>query len=1084
MLPTLKIVLGDTGDVLSDALLDKFIADPEHTIMILPSTEQVKFAAHLASVRLSCPTAEILEKFTTFGTLVSNINHQRKPNARSISRTLKRLLLSQVMQTYIVEDSFFGKMLDAPGFVPALADCIREWKLADLFPVNLEETAAEAAVQLENPAYEKKAVELSLIFSEYNKLLKNHQLQDEEDCLWEAVDLLDREFAKLPCAAATILVDGFYRFSYAQRKLLAAIAGQGLSIGEPRNELVVSLPYNSKRPLLFAAPQRTLTHLRKEFNTDEETLTEDSKSLNTALTMLGKRIFSPGLSEMPPCKLAAENRIKIFDAPNPYVESEMVAREFRRLHDTEGIAWKDMTIILRTMGEYAPILSAVCERYKVPLDVDGPEIIDENPVVKTLLAYFRVIRNHWQKEDVFAFLKSSYTFPDKIEVEHLRKKAAASSVREGSAAFLNLTGSNMHTALHETIQHMVRFEALLTNRPMEIKEFEGCIHSLIETFGIKSRIDSGEPSRQERDNTAMDSAIEALQAMAEIGSISKTGPITFNQFLDELAPCWSGKAVVACAPSDQVRVAEPYDSRKHPIHTAAVMGLTERGFPRRISEDPFLRDEERQMLRKVANVDLEDIKDRSDDERFFFYLSVTAPADRLILSFPRSIDNSDALPSFYLDEVRSVFASHNTKQGTHVPEVVSRTLADVAPRAEECVTDEDLLLAGCADLFDPGIESDSIRREEKQIAAKELLKKLLSRENCGIKTRDTLVSRRLPRIPNISVPKNRSLFTKRRLFTVSELETYQRCPFQYLLQYKLKLRPQRDGAGRIVQGTVLHEVLRRHSIQSKNRKITLQTESEQLEQMKLELRKLLLEIIETQQLDARSHRILMAQRMISNALDRFAEREMHFQPLFGMTPAHFELAFGPDEPIDEADIPIPTRTRDAGSTMEALVLSNDDNSLTISICGRIDRVDIGDTTGRAIIIDYKLGQAPDFKEMQNGRSLQMPLYMMAAERLFGLKPVAACYDSAEDQGRPRIFRMELGIPKVFGVAKGLDKATSVTPLNRDQYADLIKNAEASALRIASEIISVRVDATPGNHCKFCDYSDVCRTTVIDGHDGE
>ena len=262
------------------------------------------------------------------------------------------------------------------------------------------------------------------------------------------------------------------------------------------------------------------------------------------------------------------------------------------------------------------------------------------------------------------------------------------------------------------------------------------------------------------------------------------------------------------------------------------------------------------------------------------------------------------------------------------------------------------------------------------------------------------------------------------------------------------------------------------------------TEPERLSQMKFELHQLLLETLQRLRVDASPHRILMTQRLLSDALDRFAERDIQFRPLFGMKPRYFELGFGAEPPSDTSDEELNSNVRDPASTRDALVLKSAEDSMTISICGKMDRVDIGDSSDRAIVMDYKLGQSPEYKEMQNGLSLQMPLYMMASERLFGLKPVAGCYDSMVDQGRPRIFRLELGIPKQFGVLKGLDKSISVTPLNRDQYADLIKTAEDSALRIAADVASARVEATPGNHCRFCEYGDVCRTTVIDGHDGQ
>jgi CRISPR/Cas system-associated exonuclease Cas4 (RecB family) len=66
----------------------------------------------------------------------------------------------------------------------------------------------------------------------------------------------------------------------------------------------------------------------------------------------------------------------------------------------------------------------------------------------------------------------------------------------------------------------------------------------------------------------------------------------------------------------------------------------------------------------------------------------------------------------------------------------------------------------------------------------------------------------------------------------------------------------------------------------------------------------------------------------------------------------------------------------------------------------------------------------------------------------------------------------------------LEDGTMVTPLNRDQFAALVKTAEATAIRLARAIETAEVPATPGDHCRQCVYSDICRTTLINGHDGE
>src|SRR5947209_20020492 len=54
---------------------------------------------------------------------------------------------------------------------------------------------------------------------------------------------------------------------------------------------------------------------------------------------------------------------------------------------------------------------------------------------------------------------------------------------------------------------------------------------------------------------------------------------------------------------------------------------------------------------------------------------------------------------------------------------------------------------------------------------------------------------------------------------------------------------------------------------------------------------------------------------------------------------------------------------------------------SIKIQGQIDRVDIADDDGMLVAYDYKLSTGADAKDMKAGRSLQLPIYLEALERL-------------------------------------------------------------------------------------------------------
>ena len=1173
--PALTLLFGPAGSGKTEWALRRLETcwrAGQRGLLIVSSPQQAQTRAEQLAARLDIPVEETTGCMVTFRQLAARLieeeveengeDEDASPAVGAIGRAFQRLAIAELLPATIRPDDFLGRMLRAPGFVPAFAERVREWKLAGLTPDLLEQSGPLLAAPLSDPTFARKTQELARLFRAYEAFLTRNQLRDDEDCLRLAVERVSGGASGLPPQTACVVVDGFYRFNAMQRRLLAALSGHVPGPNATPIEVAVTLPYESRRPLLFAAPARTLTLLRQEFAFHEIPLTFTLPTRPPALALLSDSLFeeeekkrrreekkpeyqTPNTEhpELSTLNSQLSTDVQLFDAPNPYVEAEMVARAFRRLYDTGRYAWSDFAVILRAMGDYAPILAAVFERHDIPLGIDGPETLTENPFLKTLLHLLNIVRRGWQRDDVLAFLKSSYTAPDKIEADALRRRARQSGIREGREKWLTLLEGREEnekrrkgeeekiqeeaassliphpSSLHGCLHDLAHYDALLTRERQDPRHFALLIEEIVGHFGLQERIAQGEPTRQQRDRTAWQTAKDVLQALAKMAALSGRDTLTFPGFHDELLAAWQASSSIATAEGDRVRVAEPYDARERPLKVAAVMGLTERVFPRRITEDPFLRDAERIALRQATGMDLEEQRGRADDERFFFYLAVTAPAERLILSYPRSADESDTLPSFYLDEVHSVFRcsgvqvfgnsgaqNENVSEpvsehpNTRTPEhlmVVSRTLADVAPRPDEVVSHGDRLLAACATLFDPGIgqmEGGTLRQ------AVQLMQMCMREEADRRVTQRVVEARGLPRLPRLDADGLRHAFaTHRAVFSVTELESYGRCPFQYFLRHVLRLRPEPDGIASNAQGTILHAVLRRYFAGRKEEEKKRRKEENSTPNTREALHRILGEMLARENLDAGPHQKQMTHRLLADALDGFAAREERFQTQFGMQPAHFELTFGVGTRSDWEDeeerqighsgeIPGESSSSawhyDAASCAEPLLLNVVDGGPPVAICGTLDRVDFDSTGTRALVLDYKLGRPPTFGEIQRGQSLQMPLYLLAMERVFNKVGAVACYDSAQERGRRRFHRSEHVSARQFAPVTPLEDGTSVTPLNRAQYTDLLKTAEATAIRLARAITSGNIDATPGDHCRNCAYGDVCRTSQLGGHDGE
>ncbi|MGH9558060.1 MAG: PD-(D/E)XK nuclease family protein [Bryobacteraceae bacterium] len=140
----------------------------------------------------------------------------------------------------------------------------------------------------------------------------------------------------------------------------------------------------------------------------------------------------------------------------------------------------------------------------------------------------------------------------------------------------------------------------------------------------------------------------------------------------------------------------------------------------------------------------------------------------------------------------------------------------------------------------------------------------------------------------------------------------------------------------------------------------------------------------------------------------------------------------------------------------------------LTISGRIDRLDIG-PANQALVIDYKYSTGNKIRERvaehEAGNLVQGGLYLLAAERQFGLIPVGMLYCG-----------LRKGV--VWGgwhaSAAGLDgigeRRTS------GGLRELIDAAAAKAMEVYESIASGKIDVHPADSdkCAWCDFRDICR----------
>jgi len=483
---SLEVLLGPMGSGKTSACLQRLRDSGGRARLLVPS--EADAAYHRASTldeKTIRPIGEFIKELAGAHNRASTL----------VRPGMRRLVLADLIEREIPADGYFAAVKDAPGFAGAVGDCIREMMLSGITPGALLE--ASEAVAGDDPTFRSKSIEIARTFAAYSSFLSNHNLLDEDD---------------LPALAAArirsgrtrvnnldiVLLDGFHRLSRTWRDLLLALA-------EKEVRVLITLPFEESRLLLFATSSCTLRALKRDFSVVETHMTAAGRSNGpSTLRDLGRQLFAPPVDKIHIPDLESR-RIEILDAPSHYAEAEMVARRIRIEHDTNGTPWNRCAIILRTPQEYECIVTAVFERLGVPLRIKSPRRLLDDPALKPLVHFARVCLAGWQKDDVIAFLKSGFVGIDKLSVENLRRIARLRRIREGRENWIE-DSEAIAPALRAILERMAGWDELLMSHAQPAGRFAQMLEMILHESGVRERSnDAGDANHEKALNAAPES---------------------------------------------------------------------------------------------------------------------------------------------------------------------------------------------------------------------------------------------------------------------------------------------------------------------------------------------------------------------------------------------------------------------------------------------------------------------------------------------------------------------------------------------------------------------------------------------------
>lgn len=810
---------------------------------------------------------------------------------------------------------------------------------------------------------------------------------------------------------------------------------------------------------------------------------------------------------------------------NPRQELRKVARQIHAMVRNGQYRYQDIAVIHGNLEELEPLAEELLPRFGIPYFMDTNQSIYMNPCLECIRAVLDIVEKDYSYESVFRFLKTGVTgiAPDLLEqLENyvirrgIRGYSWWKSVFQTEAekvqkeeAFLPVLhcGIAVMDCLAPVTQALRQAE--------KVSDYIKVLQDLLETLNMQEQLEAAADSFEAEGNLIQAKSYRQIYGKVsgiweKMNAILGGEVMKAEEFRSILETGLDDITLGVIPPSlDQVTIGDIERTRLNHVKVLFVLGVNDGIIPRLTKGGGILSEADRSFLSR----DLElapDSRSRVFREQFYLYQNVTKPSEQLYLTYHvQDGDGNEVLPAYLIGRIQKLFPA--LRQETLVNEGLEwqslETWEDSTDMISAVFQREEELTESEADLWKGLYEY--YQNSEPQILSR--IQQGMGYNNVEHYISPQTAARLYGTILNTSV---------------SRLETYSRCPYQFYLEYGLGLKKREKNEVTLGDiGNLLHHVVEQIFKRVENREaadILLSetsetiwdtiTDDELVNMVEEEVQRAVGQEEDSVYLYSHTNRQLLNRIQKTAA---YAAVDLKQQLLRGtMIPYRFEMTFNRNssdsdcQHLEAAEIPL-----EQGSSMK--------------MSGIIDRIDICQDERHVYVkvLDYKSSSKDiDIDRVNAGLQLQLLVYTNVVLEVLKKKfpekeiiPAASLYygfriPMVEKTGKKitealsRKINREtaltgivnkeepcislLGDEEVLPVkTKEIDGVPVVVDsdhvVNLEQYQELLASARDTAAAIGSAMLEGQIPIRPVKTgrslpCDYCDYGDVCKLDCGDG----
>lgn len=588
--------------------------------------------------------------------------------AQVLEETGKSLVLRKVSQEKKKELKILGEKMKKQGYISQMKSMVSELKQ---YEVTKEDMDLMLDYAKNKPELYYKLKDISVLYQGFFDYLEGNFITQEE-----VLEVLGRVAGKSGKLAGSVMVlDGYTGFTPIQLQLLERI----LPLCETMYVTVTMDdrldPYRPGSPHhLFHLSRETVSKLCKLAGAAgsqiEETWVKENGrfSDNKPMAFLERNLFRFRKEVY----TEEQQAVHIRESRNPAREMEETALMIRRLMREEGYRCRDFAVITGDMETYADHAARAFDKFDIPCFIDRKKSVFMNPFVEFLRSAVDMLLENYSYESVFRLLRCGLLDLPCRDMDWLENYVLGMGIRGfrkwQEEWVLHYRGEKpeevpeIDRIRQQLMDTLAPFTEQMKTRKGTVRERVLAFYEFITACGIQEKLDrSGKAFAKEN---AMDRAKEYEQIypmvmdlfdkMTEVLGEEKVSLREFKELLE--AGLSEVKIGIIPPSSDQVLVGDMERTRLKDIRVLFFVGVNDGKIPREDAAGKILSDLNREDLKASSVALAPTYRENLYTQRFYLYLNMTKPSDKLYLSYSRADDGGEPMTqSFLIGAVRKLF---------------------------------------------------------------------------------------------------------------------------------------------------------------------------------------------------------------------------------------------------------------------------------------------------------------------------------------------------------------------------------------------------------------------------------------------